>query len=499
MTRIAVTIILIILSATRGFAQAQGTNHGQQESFIGMQLMSLGLYDEALRHHLDALAYFEQHGMTADKVRAKNNIFNVYYRTRRMKEGEDILHEAMAECNPADTMLRVSILNNLGIVYAATKRYGKALDAYNQTLELGHGNPEARASAYINIADLYFQQANYQQANQYLSEGLKIPQNSLKPSSVIQMYLNMALVGVAQGNRAMATLYAAKADQLLPQLPRSTQINALAQIADIHLNLADSITALRYIIQYETVRDSLQANIDNDQLQRLLVAYDTSRLKTQNENLALALSRRSIIVWASAIIILFAAGLIVTLVRKHRADKKASDIINRQQQQLLELEKEKAERERIVQQRIIDEKQRQLLSFSTEQAASNELHARLEAMMADAIHALPADATAARQVLTDAQSQLVQSRERAISADFRTYFEQVHPHFFDQLYALHPKLTPNDMRLCAFLHLGMTTKEIAAITFKEVRSVETARMRLRKKLGLESGADIGKYLHTIYS
>lgn len=256
MHRVAV-ILLIILSSVGCFAQGGNTNHGQQENFIGTQLMSLGLYDEAIKHHLDALAYFERNKMTAEVVRTKNNIFQVYFRTHRLKDGEDILLDAMSQVNHADTMLRVSILNNLGIVYAATQRYEKALEAYNRTLELGHDNPEAQSSAYINIADLYFQQGEYKKAEHYLDEGLKIPQSRIKPTYKVQMYLNMALLGVAQGNRSMALTYVGKARGLLPELPRATKINALAQIADIHLNLSDSITALRYILDYESLRDSV--------------------------------------------------------------------------------------------------------------------------------------------------------------------------------------------------------------------------------------------------
>ncbi len=493
-----VAILLVVFSSIGCFAQDGKSNHGQQENFIGSQLMSLGLYDEALKHHLDALAYFERNKMTADEVRTKNNIFQVYYRTKRLKDGEDILLEAMSQTSPTDTLLRVSLLNNLGIVYAATARYEKALDAYNKTLELGYNNPDARSSAYINIADLYFQQADYQRAEHYLREGLKIPQSGINPAYSAQLYLNMALVGVAQGNGKLASECAGKAHTLLPKLSRAAKINALAQIADIHLNLADSIAALRYILQYEVLRDSVQANINNAQLQQLLVAYDTDRLLARNENLTLALSRRTIIVWASLVVILFAVILFITLFRKHRAMDKANRIINSQQQQLFDLEKEKAERERLTQQRIIEEKQRQLLSFSTEQASSNEFHSKLESRISEALHSLPAQGTKqTKETLGEIQKQLAHYRERAIAADFRTYFEQVHPDFFNRLCELHPNLTQNDLRLCAFLYLGMSTKEIAALTYKEIRSVETARMRLRKKLDIEAGADISKYLHSV--
>lgn len=47
-------------------------------------------------------------------------------------------------------------------------------------------------------------------------------------------------------------------------------------------------------------------------------------------------------------------------------------------------------------------------------------------------------------------------------------------------------LTPNECRLCAFLYLDMTTKEIANITGQSIDSINLARTRLRNKVGLTS-------------
>jgi DNA-binding CsgD family transcriptional regulator len=48
----------------------------------------------------------------------------------------------------------------------------------------------------------------------------------------------------------------------------------------------------------------------------------------------------------------------------------------------------------------------------------------------------------------------------------------------------YPQLSPADEKLCAFLRLNMSSKEIAAITQQSIKSVEVARARLRKKLNL---------------
>ncbi|RFM35867.1 7TM diverse intracellular signaling domain-containing protein [Chitinophaga silvisoli] len=65
---------------------------------------------------------------------------------------------------------------------------------------------------------------------------------------------------------------------------------------------------------------------------------------------------------------------------------------------------------------------------------------------------------------------------------FRLHFEQVHPGFFEKLKAKHPNLTNNELRLYAYFHINLSTKEIAALLNIEAASVRQAKARLNKKL-----------------
>ena len=67
---------------------------------------------------------------------------------------------------------------------------------------------------------------------------------------------------------------------------------------------------------------------------------------------------------------------------------------------------------------------------------------------------------------------------------FQENFDLIHENFFRRLKAEYPSLTPTDLKLCSLLRLNYTTKEIAEMLNLSVRGVETARYRLRKKLGL---------------
>src|SRR5690606_23740124 len=68
---------------------------------------------------------------------------------------------------------------------------------------------------------------------------------------------------------------------------------------------------------------------------------------------------------------------------------------------------------------------------------------------------------------------------------FDVNFEKVHHNFFEKLKELHPKLTKRELRLCAFIKMDLTNKEISPLLNISVRGVETARYRIRKKLGIQ--------------
>lgn len=68
---------------------------------------------------------------------------------------------------------------------------------------------------------------------------------------------------------------------------------------------------------------------------------------------------------------------------------------------------------------------------------------------------------------------------------FDVNFEKVHKNFFKTLKEINPDLTKRELRLCAFVKMDLTNKEIAPLLNISVRGVETARYRVRKKLDVQ--------------
>ena len=77
---------------------------------------------------------------------------------------------------------------------------------------------------------------------------------------------------------------------------------------------------------------------------------------------------------------------------------------------------------------------------------------------------------------------------------FKEAFNNADRKFLKKLEAAHPNLTPNDIRLCAYLRLNLSSKEMAELFNISARSVEIKRYRLRKKMGLARDENLVNYI-----
>lgn len=68
---------------------------------------------------------------------------------------------------------------------------------------------------------------------------------------------------------------------------------------------------------------------------------------------------------------------------------------------------------------------------------------------------------------------------------FETAFDEVHEDFLNRLKTQFPNLTPKELRLCAYLRMNISTKEIAPLMNISIRGVEICRYRVRKKLNID--------------
>ena len=75
-------------------------------------------------------------------------------------------------------------------------------------------------------------------------------------------------------------------------------------------------------------------------------------------------------------------------------------------------------------------------------------------------------------------------------------FNMVYDNFMKELTSRYPDLKKNDLKLCAYLRMGLSSKEMASLLNTSVRSIETARYRLRHKLNLDQGDNLTSFIQS---
>jgi len=80
---------------------------------------------------------------------------------------------------------------------------------------------------------------------------------------------------------------------------------------------------------------------------------------------------------------------------------------------------------------------------------------------------------------------------------FAVHFDEVHTNFLTTLKKQYPALTASELKLCAYLRLNLTSKEIAQLMNISIRGVETSRYRVRKKFGLSVEQNLFDLLFSI--
>lgn len=181
-------------------------------------------------------------------------------------------------------------------------------------------------------------------------------------------------------------------------------------------------------------------------------------------------------------------------------------------------EQEKAElrsahqREQAVQQEVIQETKSQLSSLQREKFEA-ELQHQAQQLATATLHLVQKNEAISnlrlrveqllkrhpdhpgQQELKQALREL--SQEERFEEDwqqFAAHFDQVHGGFLRRLQEEYPQLTPKDTRLCAYLRMNLSTKEIAPLMNISVRGVEISRYRLRKKLDLAKEVNLNEFM-----
>ncbi|MCC3215617.1 hypothetical protein LIV57_10130 [Chryseobacterium sp. X308] len=98
-----------------------------------------------------------------------------------------------------------------------------------------------------------------------------------------------------------------------------------------------------------------------------------------------------------------------------------------------------------------------------------------------------------KRKLTNVYDELIQLAKNS-DPSFMNRFKELYPEFCNHLTSKYSQLNSNDLRLCAFIKLNFSNKQIAEYDNISLRTVESKKYRLRKKLELSKEIDFNKWV-----
>ena len=469
-------------------------------TYSGRSNVILGNKAAAMNSYKAAVDIAKRLGDKPQLGRLYNNLFAIYYSSREFESASGLLDMSLELCKESgDSAGMRNIYNNKGLVALEQADYEAAFGYMRRALDYAPKHDmQAVAPIYTNMAEAYFRQGRYHEAERMLAEAVRIGGGKADTPEKLQARLNMALVKTILGKHREVARMEKDIYPALDGMPLPVRVNSYRQLAEINFIAGDSLAGLRDILMHEQLADSVENGKDEAYLQELLVEYDAERLKQSNSILSQNVRMRGYMLYGSVAFAVLLLLMLALLFRRMRNDRRKNALIDEQRRRLLRYEHEEHERQQRELSLEIDHKNRQLTSYSVELISVNEYHRKLEEELQSVRDEVKAgDADAAERGFSDIIRGLRHFSTAQVSEEFRVFFEKVHPHFVSKLSSAHPNLSSNDLRLCTYLYLNMSTKEIASLTCREVRSVESSRNRLRKKLELGAGEDITKYLKSL--
>jgi len=180
----------------------------------------------------------------------------------------------------------------------------------------------------------------------------------------------------------------------------------------------------------------------------------------------------------------------VTLKEK---EKVYTEEVLKAEQEIIQLRNEKLEAENQKNLTELDSKTRELASIAMQITYKNEMlnqvKQKLIRVSGKMLH------RESKQQVSD----LIKTLEKDLLnredwEKFEIHFDQVHEDFLKKIRKKYPELTPKDLRLCAYLKMNLSSKEIAPILNISVRGVEISRYRLRKKMDLPRDTNLNDFM-----
>ncbi len=489
----------------------------------GTALIYLGRLDEAEEQIIESLQLNEELDDRQMVAANRHSLGRIYCERHDYRRGLATLQQSLQNFTDLEYPPGISAVSlTIGHCHDSLGNEAAALEAYHRSIAISRtiGDRKTEAAVLNNVGTLYHNDHRLDEAAEHFRLSLAIKEELGNRREIAHSLLNLARIALEKKKTEEATgLYAQVAaiadEEEAPYLVVNVLLGRL-RIAREQNGSADEITALleathRTLRTIENFRRhglatglgaiEIEAGRPEEAIATLAPVLQQATESAQQElqqraHGLLARAYRAIGDLAEAFDHLVAEQKIERVLVRRSADNRlesqmaiyevdrarSEGALARKEAEVLRLEKGRLEQE-------AEHRRRELLSTAMFLSQKNDflrtLHRRLSSL----------EATDQLQSITDEIDGIVETED---SWDrFEQEFRKVHGNYLQIIAARFPKLTPTELKVCALVRTGLSTKEIARILIAEPRSIDKYRQRIRKKIALPSADNLQVFLQGI--
>ncbi|PIQ35013.1 MAG: hypothetical protein COW63_02660 [Bacteroidetes bacterium CG18_big_fil_WC_8_21_14_2_50_41_14] len=510
----------------------------------GLVYVMQGRYQQANEYYFKALDYLEKGdsmymiGVTNYHLGYSYSFTGDYQLALIYMHRTIELWDKLTNVGPAPTWNTREMLGN---IYFNLKQYNKALSYHRQALTirkkaydgiLADSINLSFAYSYSNIADCYMELNRLDSALWFAENSLQIKlrpatmashhdiANSFLNTSKILFRLKRTQEAIVNADSALHFYQASGwkdgtagsklllAQQLLSQgknkpamqnlqdalhiareiKAKPLQKNIFFELAGLYAREHDYLKSNEALMEYSQLKDSLFNTDMNQKIAEVEIKYEVNKKELENDFLRTQFASQKkqqfylYLIIGLFLLLLPLLGIMAWLLKRNLRHKEAVVVSQRMLSELKETQyKQEIEQKNMELYRLVN-------SIKNKNGMLDEVK---EIMMQEIKANCNAPVEIFQKTVKTIQSHIVSDQDWEL---MDKQIEELSSGFTSALLKKHPALSPGDLKLCAFIRLNLSVREISSLLNITEESVHKHRYRLRKKLGL-NGDSLEVYLN----
>lgn len=432
---------------------------------IGDIFNYLGDYNAGADYLFQSLKLYESTFDSVGMALALNGISIAHFKTGNIEKSTEYLLQSLNIAKEIKDIVGISrALNNIAANYQSQGKYKQAKQYLEESLEINKdlGFKDWIGINYMNLGSNSNNLGELELADKYYKLAIDLF-NEIKSTKLLTtVYLSYSgyLYEINEIDSSLKYAQIAFDESFLKGI-NSDAYSSASLLRRAYQTKNDLKNALKYSILQNQYKDSLDIEQGAIKLSKLEIMHEFEK----NEQIRKVEQQRKNF-FIILIIVVLVFSLIVTIILIKRKSLKAKNALLEKKQ--LEIDLEVKNKELVSNMMYLSKKNEMLTDIS-----ESLLEVKKEAVK---------DETKA--AINKIANKILKSSDDEIWEEFNLRFKMVHKDFYDILLGKYPDLSPSDLKLCAFLRLNMSTKEISELTGQSTSTLEIARYRLRKKLDI---------------